>query len=503
MGQLNLRVVIQAVDRITAPVREISRAVGPGLAQSAKIGGLAVRDLMGDLRRLATVGLAAGTAAAFGLYRMVRATADAGDEAVKTSQKVGVGVVAWQRYAYAAQLADVESGELADGLKFLNQSAAMAAAGATGDAKAFAALGISIRDQNGALKPTGALFEEVAARFTTMEDGAQKTTLAMTLFGRAGANLIPLLNSGADDIRRLGDEAERLGIVVPEEQARAAEVFNDSITTLMASVRGLGMGVAGGLIPQLTELIKKTTAWIAANKPEVLARVRTVIEQISAALPGVLQGLGDFAKLMGDVARIVGPIVGAIGGLGTVLDVMAGVLIGRVAIALWMATKAVLGLNAAMWANPIGLIIAGLAALVFAGWLLYRNWNKVVAGVTGAWTGFVRFFERLGGQMAGAFKRAVDALWRLLPPWLRMIFRGAAFTLRVVGQGLNGGGPSGGGGTGRPPAPRPAVGTQQSRVGGSVDVRIGSDGRPRVQSVRSTNPAVPITASTYRGSTGD
>lgn len=477
MGQLNLRVLIEAVDRITRPMRGITRAVGPNLARSARIGSLAVKDLLGDLRRLATVGLAVGAAVSFGIYRVVRSTADAADSAVKTSQKVGVGVEAWQRYVYAAELADVGSEELADGLKYLNQSAAMAATGAGQDAKAFQALGISVRDQAGKLKPTGVLFEEVATRLATMEDGAEKTTLAMMLMGRSGTNLIPLLNAGGDEIRRLGDEAQRLGIVIPEDQARQAEVFNDSITTLQNSIRGLTMGVAAGLLPQLTGLIQQTTVWIAANKPAVMARMKTVLEQISTALPGILKGLGEFTDLLGDIAGAVAPVVKLVGGFSGVLDLLAALMVGRVAVAIWMATKAVLGLNVAMWANPIGLIIAGLAALVLAGWLLYRNWDRIIARLKRAWSGFVSFFRGLGSRMKAAFKVAIDALWQMLPPWLRTIFRGGAFVLRVVGRGLSGGPP------GSPGREAPAVGpNRRPPPNGTVEILVKQDGRvvPRV-----------------------
>lgn len=41
--------------------------------------------------------------------------------------------------------------------------------------------------------------------------------------------------------------------------------------------------------------------------------------------------------------------------------------------------------NAAMSANPIGLIIIGIAALVAAGYWLYKNWDTVCAGLSVAW----------------------------------------------------------------------------------------------------------------------
>lgn len=42
--------------------------------------------------------------------------------------------------------------------------------------------------------------------------------------------------------------------------------------------------------------------------------------------------------------------------------------------------------NAAMNANPIGLIVAGIAGLVAAGYWLYQNWDSVCAGLAAAWT---------------------------------------------------------------------------------------------------------------------
>ena len=64
--------------------------------------------------------------------------------------------------------------------------------------RAFRALGISLKDNGGNVKTSGDLFLDIAQKFSKMEDGAAKTALAIRLFGRAGAELIPLLNQGRD-----------------------------------------------------------------------------------------------------------------------------------------------------------------------------------------------------------------------------------------------------------------------------------------------------------------
>ena len=62
------------------------------------------------------------------------------------------------------------------------------------NAKAFKALGISVKDNEGNLRSSEEVFLDVADKFSKMEDGAGKTTLAIKLFGKSGADLIPLLN---------------------------------------------------------------------------------------------------------------------------------------------------------------------------------------------------------------------------------------------------------------------------------------------------------------------
>ncbi|MDV7396821.1 hypothetical protein RZS08_35815, partial [Arthrospira platensis SPKY1] len=78
--------------------------------------------------------------------------------------------------------------------------------------------------------------------------------IAQELFGRSGAKLIPLLNSGADGLEALRQEAEELGLVIGGDAARAAEQFNDSLTRIDAVRRGLFNGIAQQLLPTLNAL---------------------------------------------------------------------------------------------------------------------------------------------------------------------------------------------------------------------------------------------------------
>lgn len=453
-----------------------------------------------DIRNMALLGGAAVTVLGAGLFRLVRGTANAGEAAMAASQKTGVAVRSYQRLAYAAEQAEASTEALDDGLKHLNLSIDAAGRGSKTDARAFAQLGISIKDANGKVKPTEAIFLEAADAMAKMENGSRKAAVAQAIFGRGGIELIPMLSEGGDALRALGDEAERAGLVMSEEAARQAGIFNDSLGALMGEVKGLGRTVATNLMPDLIKLVAWLRQMVAANRPEIVRQMQAALKSMAAALPDVIKGLQDIFRFTSDLGRVLGPVVRAVGGFNGVLNIMAALMIGRVAGAIWMAAKAVMGLNVAMYANPIGLVIAAIGGLVFAGWMLYRNWGTVVSKVTKLWQGFVSFFEGLGAKMETAFKGAVDGLWRIVPPWLRTIFSGAAFTLRVAGSAPNNGGSA----TQRPAAPRPALGAaarSQLDAGGRMRIDLFHN-RPPVVRATPNDPRMGYDITQYRGGYG-
>lgn len=171
------------------------------------------------------------------------------------------------------------------------------AAGGTGDAKdAFRAMGIDITDSNGKLKTSEEIIKAVADKFKGMQDGATKTALAMKIFGKSGANMVPLLNQGSAAISALQEEARKMGLQIDTETAKSAEVFNDNMTRLKESAHGLGMGIAKDLLPWLAKTSEEILkAYTASGK---LAAVWAALKSIGSAPLGTgLETLdGQLAK---------------------------------------------------------------------------------------------------------------------------------------------------------------------------------------------------------------
>ena len=98
------------------------------------------------------------------------------------------------------------------------------------------------------------MLADIAEKFRYYEDGAAKTALAIALFGKAGAAMIPLLNQGREGLKEAGDEAQRFGIVIDKETGAAAEAFNDNLKRMATITEGMWTQVTARMLPALERL---------------------------------------------------------------------------------------------------------------------------------------------------------------------------------------------------------------------------------------------------------
>lgn len=251
--------------KITADASGVPRGVA--VAQGAlrglqtQLGALESASARGfALSGLAGIGLSA-TAAAAAIGASVRAAADYGDQLDNMSQRTGVAVEELSRLQYAAKLSDTSTEALGKGIGNLSKLMVGAASGGEESGKLFERFGISLRNADGTMRSTTEVLYDLSDVFTAMPDGPEKTALAMEFFGKKlGSELIPLLNQGSAGLREMGDEAERLGLVLNAEQAKAAADFNDQLDRLGQLSRGIGMSLGSVLIPWLNKMIGEMDA---------------------------------------------------------------------------------------------------------------------------------------------------------------------------------------------------------------------------------------------------
>ncbi|ODS95533.1 MAG: hypothetical protein ABS56_15515 [Lautropia sp. SCN 69-89] len=262
------------------------------------------------LGKLGPAGLIAGASIAalgVGITALVMPVARVGDEFFKLSQKTGVSVEALTALDYAAKLSDVTTEGLTKALQKLSVAMFDTQVNGQEGSAALKALGISATDAQGQIRPTEAVLLDLAEKFADMPDGADKAALAVKLFGKEGLTIIPFLNQGREGITALMEEAQRLGLVMSEDVARASEVFNDNLTRLSAIFEGVQRQVGAAVIPILADfteqvILAQTETGSFSNE---LQRITANRDATITFLESVASGLAFIAESAVLLKRVI------------------------------------------------------------------------------------------------------------------------------------------------------------------------------------------------------
>lgn len=231
-------------------------------------------------------GAVSGLAAAFAVREVVQYTKsiiDLGDEMNDLRQKTGLSVNTLSGLKTAAELGGVSFEGLQSSLRKFTVNQGLAAAGSKEAAAGFQALRISITDANGKAKDSGVLLGDIAERFKAMPDGATKAAIAVKLFGKSGADMIPVLNEGRESLTRYG-------LAIGDDFAKQADQFNDSMTLLGTTFTQIGINTLKPLLPTL----------------QSVAEGFLQITKAVAGTDGQVTRLGQILDLMKKIADVAG-----------------------------------------------------------------------------------------------------------------------------------------------------------------------------------------------------
>jgi methyl-accepting chemotaxis protein len=222
----------------------------------------------------------------------VKKVAESSDKIAKTSRRIGVSSAFLQEMGHAAELSGASMNDVTVGVRRLAAAAYDASRGSKETKQAFQALGVSVKDAGGRLKSTEQLTLEAFHGLANLKDETLRTALAQRLFGRSGTALLPMLSGGVEGLVEMANEAQRLGIVLDDEALKGAEDFNDAMLRMRGTIAGVIRRVASGLMPLMTEWVKKIQAWVTANQDLIKQR----LEQGLEALGSVLRSMSDVLR---------------------------------------------------------------------------------------------------------------------------------------------------------------------------------------------------------------
>jgi lambda family phage tail tape measure protein len=194
---------------------------------------------------LPKIGLAAAAAGA-GLAVLIKKGIDELDKLDEVSQKIGVTVESLSSLGKVAKIEGMSIDELAGSLVKLTRTISEANTGSEAAAQTFKSMGL---DPSTFKNSEDALLQ-ISDKFSQYRDGLNKTALAVELFGKAGAGMIPFLNQGSGLITQIRGELDSFGNASTKAATEAAE-FNDRMAKMGIVVSTLFQKFVSELLPTL------------------------------------------------------------------------------------------------------------------------------------------------------------------------------------------------------------------------------------------------------------
>lgn len=390
-AMLKIRASVEGQNQIVALNRGL-QSVG---ATAAGVTG-AMRGLTGAAGGLSgALGTLAPLLSAAGLVGMVKNTIEAGDKMHDLAQSTGVSVEALARFKKAAAVSGTSLEGVSKGLVMLSKTMLDAATGGKASVATFQALGISVKSADGSLKSADQVMLEVADRFKAMPDGAAKTALALRLFGKSGAELVPMLNMG-------GAAIDNLKVKMTAAFAKRADAYSDKLAALSGKVGALGADLTIALLPALEQITNALTTAV------------TAFNDLPAPIKSVAVGAATLAVVWGPLSGALGGATKLLAGVANGLEFMRyqAALAGGV---MPLLTGGIEGMSAAILAIPgWGWALAGVTALGLLGKALYDNnsafktWVDNVAAIVAS--DFQNAMKNMA-QLGSAAARGVGQAW--------------------------------------------------------------------------------------------
>jgi hypothetical protein len=474
--------VTRPITQIQQSVRSLAREMGfDKMGQSIGRVTQSARDLTGRLMSmLGPLAIIAGGGAVAGIAALATEWGRMGSEIGRTAEMLDMSYSKLQSLRGAAAAAGVGAQELTGGLKSLGDTMEDALYGRNQQALVILdRLGIGIHKTKDGSIDAARGFRDMAGAIASIKNVQVQGLIART-FGLEAA--LPLLRKGPQAIEEYERKVASLGGVMSGEALVAAEKFKESMSYLQIATQGVRNSIGEKLLPILEPLILQFTAWSAANRELIATKVAEFVEglaqwinqldfkqigedvrKFSADVEATVDSLGGWKNAAAALVFVLnaGLIAGVInlglavvelgvvsvpvairgfGLLAAVLDakLVPAILKGLLSAGLYTAglaqmaagipivgallsglSGAFLSVGAAIAATPIGWLIAGAAAVAFAVYAIYKNWDAITEYFSKKFSGIKAAFDK---SWTGGI---VKALWEFSP-------------VKIVADALNG-----------------------------------------------------------------
>lgn len=270
------------------------------------------RQVQSELRKAGTAFAGLATAAAAGLGAAVLQTTNSAREIEILARLADTSTQQFQRMAFGAERFGIDQEKLSGILKDTTDR--------VGDF--IATGGGPMADFFENIAPKVGVTAEQFARLSgpealqlyvnsLQEAGVSQAemTFYMEALASDAAALVPLLANDGEEMRRLGEEAERTGNVFSELEFEQLEAIRDGMDELAAAAAGMKNQVVLGALPAVEDFID------LMSDPETMESAQAFGNAIVTAMGWAIEAIRETTTFVQDLATEMGVVATGIGGL--------------------------------------------------------------------------------------------------------------------------------------------------------------------------------------------
>lgn len=253
-----------------------------------------------------------------GLEHAIEKTVELGDQTFRLQQITGLTAEQASTLIFAADKQGVAFDQLSAGLRIFSKNMLTVqeandgfAGGAKTTKEVLEGMGIKVLDVNGKLKPLNELLDETADFFAKDHDATEKAGLAMQLFGRAGASLVPVLQLGSRGLEEAAAEAQKLHVQLSEKNVQSIHEFVLAQRDAQSAIAGIEVSIGLKLLPQLTALAN----YFIAHQGDFLAFFDAAEKDIGVFASAFADGFSVVKDLFTFIPAHQVEVIGAFGAI--------------------------------------------------------------------------------------------------------------------------------------------------------------------------------------------
>jgi hypothetical protein len=244
----------------------------------------------------AMAALYTGTVAvASAIAKMTLSAVNYGDEIAKESQKLNMSMEGYQKWSTMLEMAGTSIDIMSMGMKTFTGILDEASKGNATALLTLQKLGLGYEDFAG-LSVEDSL-KKVVEQFQRMEQGAEKTQLAVDLFGRSGQELLPLLNQEVGSIDELFKSYEELGLIISDDVVSASEDLDDQLSLLKKSFKVAAVNIGTMFMPAISKVVTGLLD-LARGSSGAGETLKTGIINAINSVIDYLPKIGEFAAMI-------------------------------------------------------------------------------------------------------------------------------------------------------------------------------------------------------------